>query len=302
MADLEQDVFDAGASEATPSDLAPASDQQSVSPQSAEARAVGDAISSLRGPVPQYGVQPTPPSRPTNPDDEPVKAGVFRDLLNERTARQQLENTVRELQRKEQERAAQQARPKAEDLLFSDPDKFISQTEQRYEKKIADVQLNFDMQLASMRHGPAFDAAWQHFYASCQNGADPVSYFRVMNARSPGEEMVRWFHERRLMHETGGNLDAYRNRILQEALQNPEFMAQLQASGAVPSQPQRSQQARGENGQFVPQQQQAQPRQEVRLPTSLSRMNGSRGMPAASEVEDGSEEAIFDAGRSRPQN
>src|SRR3954464_8802626 len=136
MADLEQDVFDAGASEATPSDLAPASDQQSVSPQSAEARAVGDAISSLRGPVPQYGVQPTPPPRPTNPDDEPVKAGVFRDLLNERTARQQLENTVRELQRKEQERAAQQVRPKAEDLLFSDPDKFISQTEQRYEKKI----------------------------------------------------------------------------------------------------------------------------------------------------------------------
>jgi hypothetical protein len=227
---------------------------------------------------------------------------VLKNLLDERAARQQLENTVRELQRKEQERAAQQVRPKAEDLLFSDPDKFISQTEQRYEKKIADVQLNFDMQLASMRHGPAFDAAWQHFYASCQNGADPVSYFRVMNARSPGEEMVRWFHERRLMHETGGNLDAYRNRILQEALQNPEFMAQLQASGAVPSQPQRSQQARGENGQFVPQQQQAQPRQEVRLPTSLSRMNGSRGMPAASEVEDGSEEAIFDAGRSRPQN
>jgi hypothetical protein len=109
------------------------------------------------------------------------------------------------------------------------------------------------MQLASDAARPRHSiAAWQHFYASCQNGADPVSYFRVMNARSPGEEMVRWFHERRLMHETGGNLDAYRNRILQEALQNPEFMAQLQASGAVPSQPQRSQQARGENGQFVP--------------------------------------------------
>lgn len=302
MPDLEQDVFDAGASEAPPSDLAPAADQSVLTPQPAEARAVSDAISSLRGPVPQYGVQPTPPPRPqpANPDDEPVKSGVLKSLLDERSARQQLENTVRELQRKEQERAAQQVQPKAEDLLFSDPDKFIAGVEQRHEKKLADIQLNFDMQLASMRHGPAFDAAWQHFYASCQNGADPVSYFRVMNARSPGEEMVRWFHERRLMHETGGNLEAYRNRILQEALQNPEFMARLQANGgAMPTQ-QQPQQARGEDGRF--QSQQPQPRQEVRLPTSLSRMNGSRGMPAASEVEDGSEEAIFDAGRSRPQN
>lgn len=299
MADLEQDVFDAGASEATPSDLAPAADQSVLTPQPAEARAVSDAITSLRGPVPQYGVQPTPPQKPqpADPDDEPVKSGMLKRLLDERSARQQLEATVRDLQRKEQERAAQQTQPKAEDLLFSDPDKFISQAEQRYEKKIADVQLNFDMQLASMRHGPAFDAAWQHFYASCQNGADPVSYFRVMNARSPGEEMVRWFHERRLMHETGGNLDAYRQRVLQEALQNPEFMAQLQQQGGTPPQQQRP---RGEDGRF--QQAPQQPRQEVRLPTSLSRMNGSRGMPAASEVEDGSEEAIFDAGRSRPQN
>jgi hypothetical protein len=296
MADLEQDVFDSGASPDVPADLAPPPDT-SLSPQPAEARAVSDAITSLRGPVPQYGVQPTPPPKPQpqNPDDEPVRTGVLRDLFNEREARQKLENHVRELQRREQERAAQQAQPKAEDMLFTDPDKFIQQIESKHEKKLADIQLNFDMQLASMRHGPAFDHAWQHFFATCQNGADPVSYFRVMNARSPGEEMVRWFNERRLMHETGGDLEAYRQRIIQEY--------QQQQGGAMPPpqlQQQPDQRARGDDGRFLPQQQ--QPRQEVRLPTSLSRMNGSRGMPAASEVEDGSEEAIFDAGRSRPRN
>jgi hypothetical protein len=304
MADLEQDVFESGASPDVPADLAPSPDT-SVSPQPQEARAVSDAISSLRGPVPQYGVQPAAPRpQPPNPDDEPVKSGVLRDLLEERTQRQKLESHVRELQRREQERAAQQAQPKAEDMLFTDPDKFIAQIESKHEKKLADIQLNFDMQLASMRHGPAFDAAWQHFFATCQGGQDPVSYFRVMNARSPGEEMVRWFNERRLMHETGGNLDAYRQRILEEALQNPEFMARLQAQGGVvPSQqPSQEQRARGDDGRFLATAPQPQPRHEVRLPTSLSRMNGSRGMPAASEVEDGSEEAIFDAGRSRPRN
>jgi len=292
MSDLEQDVFDAGSAP----EPAPSVDTSSVSPQPAEARAVSDAITSLRGPVPQYGTQPTPPSRPQppeNPDDQPVKAGMLRDLFNEREVRQKLEAQVREMQRKEQERAAQQSQPKAEDTLFSDPDKFVQEIESRHEKKLANIQLNFDMQLASMRHGPMFDHAWQHFYASCQNGADPVSYFRVMNARSPGEEMVRWFNERRLMHETGGNLDAFRERVIQEYLQ--------QQGGVMPpqQQPQQQQPARGEDGRFVPQQ---QPRQEVRLPTSLSRMNGSRGMPAAGEVEDGSEEAIFDAGRARPRN
>jgi hypothetical protein len=298
MADLEQDVFDAGSAP----EPAPSVDTSSVSPQPAEARAVSDAITSLRGPVPQYGTQPTPPPQPQpqNPDDQPVKAGMLRDLFQERETRQRLEAQVREMQRKEQERAAQQTQPKTEDTLFSDPDRFVRDIESRNEKKLANIQLNFDMQLASMRHGPAFDHAWQHFYASCEGGKDPVSYFRVMNARSPGEEMVRWFHERRLMHETGGNLDAYRQRVLQEALQNPEFLAQLQQQGGMRPPPQQQPQpARGEDGRFVPQQ---QPRQEVRLPTSLSRMNGSRGMPAAGEVEDGSEEAIFDAGRSRPRN
>ena len=292
MADLEQDVFDAGSAP----EPAPSVDTSSVSPQPAEARAVSDAITSLRGPVPQYGTQPTPPpqpQQPQNPDDEPVKSGMLQRLLDERASRQQLEAQVREMQRKEQERAAQQSQPKAEDTLFSDPDRFVQEIESRHEKKLANIQLNFDMQLASMRHGPMFDHAWQHFYASCQNGADPVSYFRVMNARSPGEEMVRWFNERRLMHETGGNLDAFRERVIQEYLQ--------QQGGVMPpqQQPQQQQPARGEDGRFVPQQ---QPRQEVRLPTSLSRMNGSRGMPAAGEVEDGSEEAIFDAGRARPRN
>jgi len=222
---------------------------------------------------------------------------MLRDLFNEREVRQRLEAQVREMQRREQERAAQQTQPKAEETLFSDPDRFIQEIESKHEKKLANIQLNFDMQLASMRHGPMFDQAWQHFYASCEGGKDPVSYFRVMNARSPGEEMVRWFNERRLMHETGGNLDAYRQRILQEAMQNPEFMAQLQAQGMGRPGPPQPQPVRGEDGRFVSQ---PQPRQEVRLPTSLSRMNGSRGMPSPAEIEDGSEEAIFDAGRSRP--
>ena len=308
MADLEQDVFDAGASEAPPPDIAPA--QPSVSPPSQDSQAVTNAIDALRGPVPNYGTQPHPqtgpssvqPPPPPNPDDEVVKVGGLRDLLNERAARQRAESHLRDLQAREAERQKQQQQPKPEDLLFTDPAAVLRQIEEANERKLANMQLNFDMQLASMRHGPLFDQAWQHWSQTVADRKDPVSYYRVMNARSPGEEMVRWFHERYVMHETGGDLNAFRQRVASELLQDPQFLAYMQnvQNGSMPppqAQPQRGQaQARGEDGRFVPQQ---QPRHEVRLPPSLSRMNGAgRGMPPDG-MEDGSEEAIFDAGRPR---
>ena len=306
MADLEQDVFDAGAAEAPAPDIAPSS-QPSVSPPSQEREAISSAIDAIRGPVPNYGTQPQAPQPPPNPDDEPVKAGVLRDLLNERQYRQRAEAQLRDFQAREAERARQQAKPeqpKAEDLIFNDPAAYDRMIEQKIEQKTAHIRLESDMQMAAMRHGPMFDAAWQHFHQSCQNGADPVSWFRVMNARSPGEEMVRWFNERRILHETGGDVNAYRMRVAQQLLQDPEFLAYMQQNaGQMPppnaqqrQQPQGQMQPRGEDGRFQPQQ---QPRQEVRLPSSLSRMNGASRGVVSSEPEDGSEEAIFDAGRPR---
>lgn len=311
MADLEQDVFDAGAAEAPSPDIAP-SPQPTTSPPSQDSRAITDAIDAIRGPVPNYGSQPQPrpQQQPHDPDDEPVKAGVLRQLLEERTQRQRYEAQIRDYQAREAERARQQqapVQPKAEDLIFSDPAAYDRMIEQKIEQKTAHIRLESDMQMAAMRHGQLFDYAWQHFHQTCQNGQDPVAWFRVMNARSPGEEMVRWFNERRLLHESGGDVNAFRMRVAQQLLQDPEFLAYMQTNaGQVQQQQPQPQHAgqmqpRGEDGRFVPQQQQ-QPRHEVRLPTSLNRMNGASRGVAAYGPEDGSEEAIFDAGRPRPRN
>lgn len=314
MADMEQQIFDDGATADAPPpspDRGPPSPppQPSVFPQpTQDSQAISDAISAVRGPVPNYGTQPqAPPPRPPpppNPDDQPVTGGVLRQLLEERQTRQRLEAQLRDHQTREQERARQQAQPKAGDLLFEDPEAFKKQMQDEYRKEIANVRVETDMEMASMRHGPLFHAAWNHFLASCKEGADPVSYFRVINARSPGEEVVRWFNERRVMHETQGDINGYRHRVAQQLLQDPNFLAhaaQLLQNGGVPPPQQQQQpgqaQPRGQDGRFVPQPQQPQPRQEVRLPSSLSRMNGASRGAAFNEPEDGSEEAIFDAGR-----
>jgi hypothetical protein len=308
MADLEQEVFDSGASEAPPPDIAPPSPQPSVSPPSQDSQSLTSAIDALRGPVPQYGTQPqpSPPPPPPNPDDEPVKAGVLRDLLNERAERQRLQAALRDAQAREQERTRKAEQPKAEDLIFQDPQAYDRMIDQRIEQKTAHIRLESDMQMAAMRHGQMFDAAWQQFNEACQGGQDPVSYFRVMNSRSPGEEMVRWFNERRIMNATRGDLDGFVRYILQRAQTEPEFMAQVLGGAPPPQQPLQQQPqpqgngngpARGEDGRFVSQPQ--QPRHEVRLPPSLSRMNGASRGVSFDEPEDGSEDAIFDAGRTR---
>ena len=303
MADLEQEVFDSGASEAPPPDIAPPSPQPSVSPPSQDSQSLTSAIDALRGPVPQYGTQPQPsppPQPPPHPDDEPVKAGVLRDLLNERAERQRLQAALRDFQAREQERTKQAAQPKAEDLIFQDPQAYDRMIDQRIEQKTAHIRLESDMQMAAMRHGQVFDAAWQTFNQACQNGADPVSYFRVMNSRSPGEEMVRWFNEQRIMTATRGDLDGFVRYILTRAQSEPEFVSQV-LGGMPPPQPQGNGNGgppRGEDGRFVSQPQQ-QPRHEVRLPPSLSKMNGASRGQSFDADDDGSEEAIFDAGRTR---
>ena len=190
--------------------------------------------------------QPPPP--PPNPDDEPVKGGVLRDLLDERQHGSASKRSLRDHQAREQERAAPAGGSRKPRICCSRIlEAFKKQMQNEYRKEIANVQLETDMQMASMRHGPLFDAAWQHFHASCQDGADPVSYFRVMNARSPARKMVvRWFNERRVMHETQGDINGYRHRVAQQLLQDPDFLAhaaQLLQNGGVPP-PQQQQQPR----------------------------------------------------------
>ena len=310
MDDLEQQVFDAGVSEAPPPDLSPPSSpaQPSVSPPTSDSRAVSDAIDALRGPVPQYGTQPRPPAPPQpppNPEDEPVTGGVLRQLLDERAQRQRLEQKIQELSRQEQERAKQQQRPRAEEQIFSDPEAYDRSIEQRIDEKVAHMRLESDMQLNAMRFGPMFGHAFEQFKQACDGGRDPVSYFRVMNSRSPGEEMVRWFNERRILEATRGDLDGFVRHVVGRAQSDPEFFAAVMGQGQ-PAQdmpvapPQQSDEPpRGPDGRFS--KQAAQPRHEVRLPSSLQRMNGTSRGVAFDGPEDGSEEAIFDAGRSRPQ-
>ena len=112
------------------------------------------------------------------------------------------------------------------------------------------------------------------WYGAVGQGQNAALYFAVMNAPSPGEALVQWYGQQRRNAEVGDDLDAYKQRVIDEW---------LASQGQTPR-------PRNTDGTFAPRS------QAPRLPTATSRM-GAAGNGNVEADEDGSEESIFAAGR-----
>ena len=281
--DEDQDIFESGSAPDVAAPETPVDDSQAVRESIREMQ---------RGPSRD---REPPPQAPQHGADAQSPGGILRDLLDERDRRQGLE---RQLQRyQEQERDAQR-RAKENEVpfdtrFFSEPQKeleaYVSQKMQPFEMRMQNMAADFDMRLARKEYGEVFDEAFQAWFDQVGDLSrpDPQTYFGVMNAPSPGEAVMAWFNDRRTRTEIGtaGGLDGYRAKIEQEILAKYGIAAPQPA----PTNGGGGNRDRDDQGRFTP-------RQEVRLPTSLSRL-GAAGRGTPNLAEDGSEAAIFDAGR-----
>jgi hypothetical protein len=165
--------------------------------------------------------------------------------------------------------------------LFEDPDGTLAELKEAWiaplKQEMAQRAVNSDFAIAHMRHGETFQQAWDSWYKAVEGGKDAASYFAIMNASSPGEAMVAWHHKRQRDELVGDDLDAYRQKVIDEY---------LAGSGGAPPLP------RDGNGRFQPRP------QAPRLPTAMSRVGSAgKGISPNAESLDGSDAAIFAAGR-----
>lgn len=235
----------------------------------------------VRTPVPTAPAPSQVPAR-TDTQDAPLtprEQAFLRDLREERAARQ-------DLQRRLQPQAPAQPQQDFETRFFSNPQEILGELTQSFAQQLATVRLEQDLSLAEIRHGSdVFKTAFEAYMGQVGNGQNLPLYQRIMSSSSPGEEIVKWHRENSLLQETGGDVNAFREKIRQEVLAELQG-GQRQAAPTAPAQDL----PRRENGQFAA-------RHEVRLPTATSRMNGSAA--GNEDMEDGSDDAIFDAGRAR---
>ncbi len=244
--------------------------------------------------------QPTAPQAGADVEDKST-AGLLKALLDERSLRQNLEREAAD--RRKREEAAEAERKASQtpfdQRLFEQPqqavtgaiDERLQPIEQRLNTLATD--LDFRITRASVG-GEAFDKAFQDWYAGVSNpqAPNPTLYHRVMGAKSPGEALIAWHKEHSLLSEVGGDLAGYKSKLEAEILARYGITLDQSGQPVAPQGQPTPAPARAANGQFTS----APARHELRLPTKTA-SGGRSGSGTPEQALDGSEDAIFNAGR-----
>jgi hypothetical protein len=288
-----------------PDDEADIFDSGSATPASSDNAVVSSVITDLQhdsGGRSQPADRQAPPAREAPPQTPPdgvedrSTAGLLKALLDERQTRQNVERERDEAKRwrDEQERTRKAAETPFDQRLFEQPQEavggFVDERLQPLQSKIQTMAMDFDFRITRMQHGEVFDQAFKEWYEAVGDTSkpNPALYFHVARAANPGEALIQWYKQASVLRDVGDDPATYRQKIEAEVLArygiSPESLPTAAGGGSRPTDA-----PRAPNGQFAP-------RHEVRLPTATARL-GRAGSGVSDSAEDGSDEAIFDAGR-----
>lgn len=163
--------------------------------------------------------------------------------------------------------------PKVEDEVdpLIDPKAYREQIKKELREEILNDRREASLQAAHKTYKAEFEDA----YKLAGERVDLALKAKMQGSRDPGETLMQWYREQKTVQEIGGDLTAYKQRLRDEALKDPEFRkAAMEAwrTGAAPAQP---------NG-----------RPKIDLPPSL---NGASRANAAlnSATDDVSDEQLF---------
>lgn len=138
----------------------------------------------------------------------------------ERTRAQRLE---RELEHLRVQIEANKPKPEPANI-FEDPEGYINGVQQTLDQRLTAQRFEFSEMTARDKHGDQkVDEALQWVEANVQKGT-PEAY-RIERARHPYAEMIRVMDERKTLSEIGTDPNAYVQKKLDEALNDPAFLA-----------------------------------------------------------------------------
>lgn len=143
-------------------------------------------------------------------------AETARQLEQERSNRIRIERQLQELS------ARQQQTPPPD--IFQDPNAWQSHLTGQFQAQIESLRFGQSEFLARDKFGDEkVDAA----YRWAEQNLGPAERARMQNARSPYHELVKLFDERQTLSQIGGDLSAYRTKVMDEALNDPAFMQKV---------------------------------------------------------------------------
>jgi hypothetical protein len=171
--------------------------------------------------------------------------------------------------------------PPAKPDIFADPEGYeryvIAQANRAAENRFLEASLAD----AQEQHGEKFTAAYKDLTAL--NPADPAHRAlvqRIISAPNPGRAVMKWHGEQALLREIGSDPAAYRQKVADQIMQDPDFRKQI-LDGM------RGEANRGDGGRQ---------RTTIRIPRSLSEAGGRGGNPRMGnpDATDNSDASVFE--------
>lgn len=150
------------------------------------------------------------------------------ELANGRAENAALRQRLEALERPKVE----QAKPAKPDPLL-DPDGYEAYLEAKVEEKLLNNHRENSMATAHGKYKQEFEEAM----SVATKQIDPALKARMQNSRDPGEELMRWHREEKAKAEVGTDLPAYKARLREEALKDPEFLAKAVDAARIITQP-----------------------------------------------------------------
>lgn len=290
----EQEIFDSAIA-GDDDDLDTAQQQQQPPSEGEAGKPPSDAEQAAR--EPQQGTKPEAAQDAARQQEQPqVQHQVpLKELLDTRERAQAAERRAQELERRfeEIERQRRQSedapkRPTPDQLaeqLFAEPETVMGQIFQAFEERLEKERQNRDfaetqreLAIAKRTHGAVFDEAWTNFVEQARHNPALEQAWRALPVWQRGDDIVAWHKQQQLVREVGSDPAAYRQRLQDDLLKDPAFVAKVIESARGQGQP---------NG--------SRPSSVTRLP-SLSRATAAASAHDADDGDD-SEDAIWEAAR-----
>lgn len=191
-------------------------------------------------PLAEPDAQLTPePDKPAVDDNAPqVPSWRVREINEEKRAaiaeRDALLAEKAKWQQPQPEKPAAPVEKAAKPDPLLDPDGYAKAVREEVREEMLADRRETSLATAHKTYKVEFEEA----YAAAQKQIDPALKARMQASRDPGETLIEWHRENKAKAEVGTDLAAYKQRLREEALKDPEFRKTAMEAWKAEAQPQ----------------------------------------------------------------
>lgn len=162
-------------------------------------------------------------------EEREARAEAQKALETERSERSRLAAEFAQMQRQLAEFTKPKPKPEDEPDPLLDPQGFLEHMRREWQEQILNERRESSLRFAHRTHGDKFSEAYAEAQQAMARG-DRALQARMQASPDPGETLVQWHQEQKTMKEVGNDPATYKQRLLDEALKDPAYLAKAIAA------------------------------------------------------------------------